>query len=59
MAKDIKIQTCPLMSIGTGIDMVCSQNKCAWYVASVKKCAMYMLAYNALVDASQKQQPSK
>jgi hypothetical protein len=35
--------------------MVCSQQKCAWYVPSVQKCSMYLLAYNALLDANQKQ----
>ena len=50
-----QIPVCPLVSIGSGIDMVCSQQKCAWYVPSVKKCAMYLLAYNALLDANAKQ----
>ena len=49
------IPVCPLISIGSGIDMVCSQQKCAWYVPSVQKCSMYLLAYNALLDANQKQ----
>ncbi len=50
-----EIPVCPLVSIGTGIDMVCSQNKCAWYVPSVKKCSVYLLAYDALLSANQKQ----
>ena len=49
------IPVCPLVSIGSGIDMVCSLQKCAWYVPSVQKCAMYLIAYNALLDANQKQ----
>lgn len=49
------IPVCPLISIGSGIDMVCSQVKCAWYVPSVQKCSMYLLAYNALLDANLKQ----
>lgn len=60
MASTRDLPTCPLLSIGTGgIDMVCTQNKCAWYVPNVKKCAMYMLAYNALLDANQKQKAAK
>lgn len=39
--------------------MVCSQTKCAWYVPSVQKCAMYLIAYNALLDANQKQRAAK
>lgn len=60
MAQDNnKLQSCPLMSINTGIEMVCVQNKCAWYVPNVKKCAVYLLAYNALLDANQKQKNLK
>ena len=40
MAKDIPY--CPLMSAGSDIDKVCTLESCAWYVPSVKKCAMYM-----------------
>ncbi len=54
-----KMLICPLTSIGTGIDMVCSQDKCAWYVPNVKRCAVYMMAYNALLDVNQKQKMTK
>ena len=54
-----KLQSCPLLSINTGIEMVCVQNKCSWYVPNVKKCAIYLLAYNALLDANQKQKNTK
>ena len=54
MSKN-EIPVCPLISIGSGIDMVCSQTKCAWYVPNVQKCSMYLLAYNALLEANQKQ----
>lgn len=50
-----EMKTCPLTSIGTGIDMVCSGEKCAWYVPNVKKCAMYLMAYDALLNANTKQ----
>ena len=52
---DKEIPKCPLLSVGTGIDMVCAQTQCAWYVPSVKKCSMYLLGYNALLDANQQQ----
>jgi hypothetical protein len=52
---DRVIPKCPLLSVSTGIDMVCTQNQCAWYIPSVKKCAMYLMGYNALMDANQKQ----
>lgn len=50
---------CPLLSVGQDVDMVCTQERCAWYMASVKKCSMYLLAYNALLDANTKQMPKK
>lgn len=54
-----EIPFCPLMSVGTNIDMVCTLERCAWYVPSVKKCSVYMLAYNALLDVNTKQQAVK
>lgn len=56
---DKQIKSCPLTSIGTGIDMVCPGDKCAWYVPNVKKCAMYLLAYDALLSVNEKQKNAK
>ena len=56
MAKDIPF--CPLMSAGSDIDKVCTLERCAWYVPSIKKCSVYMLAYNALLDVTAKQKAS-
>ena len=51
---------CPLMSIGAGgVDMVCTGERCAWYMPGVKKCSMYVLAYNAVLEANQRQQEMK
>lgn len=55
--KDIPF--CPLMSAGSDKDMVCTQDRCGWYMANVKKCAVYILGYNALLDANNKQLPKK
>lgn len=49
------IPFCPLMTAGSDIDKVCTLDRCAWFVPSVKKCSMYMLAYNALLDTTAKQ----
>ncbi len=57
MIKDIPF--CPLMSAGSDIDKVCTQERCAWYIPSVKKCSMYMLAYNALQETNLRQQAVK
>ena len=55
MIEKQKIQYCPLLSINSnGIDMVCTQDKCAWYLENVKKCSMYIMGYNALLDANNK-----
>jgi hypothetical protein len=54
-----EIPFCPLMSAGKDIDMVCTQDRCGWYLSTVKKCSMYILAYNALLDANTKQAPKK
>lgn len=57
MPKDIPY--CPLMSAGSEIDKVCTLDRCAWYVPSVKKCSIYMLAYNSLLDVTAKQRANK
>ena len=46
---------CPILSIGTGIDMICTKDRCSWYIPSVKKCSMYIMAYNALLSANSRQ----
>lgn len=53
------IPFCPLLSSGSDIDKVCTQESCAWYVPSVKKCSVYMMAYNALLDVNSKQGAKK
>lgn len=59
MAERKDIPFCPLMSVGADVDMVCTQERCAWYLTSVKKCSMYILGYNALIEANTKQQMPK
>ena len=57
MAKDIPY--CPLMSAGSEIDKVCTLDCCAWYVPSVKKFSVYMLAYNALLETTARQKQAR
>ena len=54
-----KVYFCPLMSVGAGVDMVCIEDKCAWFLQSVKKCSVYMTAYNSLLDVQVKQKKDK
>lgn len=53
------IPFCPLMSAGKDVDMVCTQDRCAWYIPNIKKCSVYITAYNALLDANSKQVTKK
>ena len=59
MAQKKDIPFCPVVSIGTGIDRVCTQERCSWYIPSVKKCSMYIMAYNALLSANSRQAAQK
>ncbi len=54
-----EIPFCPVMSAGCDIDKVCTQDRCAWYLASARKCAAYIIGYNSLVEANSKQLPKK
>ncbi len=54
-----EIPFCPLMSAGSEVDMVCTQDRCAWYLSTTKKCAIYIVAFNSLLDANLKQVPKK
>jgi hypothetical protein len=49
------IPICPLMSAGNEIQIVCSQEKCAWFLKNYKMCSVYILAHNASLDIKQKQ----
>ena len=47
------------MTAGSEFDKVCTLESCAWYVPSVKKCSVYMLAYNALLETTARQKEAK
>lgn len=53
------IPICPLMSAGKDVTQICVQEKCAWYIASLKTCSMYIMAHNALLDVKAKQGEKK
>lgn len=54
MAKKI-IPYCPLMSAGRDVEIVCTQERCAWYLKNYQMCSMYIMAHNAALDISEKQ----
>ncbi|MDD3236701.1 MAG: hypothetical protein PHV37_01215 [Candidatus Gastranaerophilales bacterium] len=53
------IPICPLMSAGNDIEIVCAQEKCAWYIKNFKTCSVYLLGHNAVLDIKEKQAASK
>jgi len=46
---------CPLMSAGNSVEIICSQERCAWYLKNYKMCSVYILAHNAALEISAKQ----
>ncbi len=51
----MNIPVCPLMSAGSDHEVLCSQEKCAWYIKNHKTCSVYMLGHDALLNIKQKQ----
>ena len=50
------IPVCPLMSAGNSMEVICAQEKCAWYLKNYKMCSIYVLAHNAAIDIKSKQE---
>lgn len=50
-----QIPICPLMSAGNEITILCSQDKCAWYMKNYKTCSVYILAHDAALNIKEKQ----
>lgn len=55
MSEKTSIPYCPLMSAGQTIEIVCTQDRCAWYLKSYKMCAAYVIAHNAALEIQSKQ----
>lgn len=49
------IPYCPLMSAGSNVEIVCTQERCAWYLKNYQMCSMYIMAHNAALEISEKQ----
>ena len=56
MARDQEksIPLCPLMSVGSQVEIVCMQENCAWYLKNYKICSVYMMAHNSMLDVQAK-----
>ena len=57
MARDQEksIPLCPLMSVGSHVEIVCMQENSAWYLKNYKICSVYMMAPNSMLDVQAKQ----
>ena len=53
------IPYCPLMSAGRDVEVVCTEERCAWYLKNYKMCSMYIMAHNAALDIAEKQSLKK
>lgn len=53
------VQLCPLMSVGSQVEIVCMQENCAWYLKNYNICGVYMIAHNSMLDIKAKQKALK
>ncbi len=44
------VPICPLLSVRGEINELCLGEQCAFYVAPVRKCALYVMGHKAAVD---------
>ncbi len=51
----MSLPICPLMSAGSSIEVICAQEKCAWYIKNYKTCSVFVLGHSAVLDIKQKQ----
>ncbi len=49
-----QIPVCPLMSAGNEIPIICVQERCAWYISNLKKCSIYVVGHNGMLDLKKK-----
>lgn len=54
-----QIPICPLKSAGSEFDIICSQERCAWYIKPFKMCAVYMLGHKSAMDIQEKQETNE
>ena len=57
--QDKAIPLCPLMSVGSQVEIVCMQENCAWYLKNYKISSVYMMAHNSMLDVQAKQKAAK
>jgi hypothetical protein len=55
MASKNELLVCPLMSVSANTDMMCVQERCAWFIPGTRKCSVYVMGYNAVLEVGAKQ----
>ena len=53
------IPLCPLMSVGSQVEIVCMQRKLRMVSENYKICSVYMMAHNSMLDVQAKQAKAK
>jgi hypothetical protein len=58
MTDNVKKRTpyCPLSMASSSGNQICLQENCAWWIASTKTCAVYVIAHNNVLEIKQKQE---
>ena len=59
MSGERQVSLCPLMSVGSQVEIVCMQENCEKKKKNYKLCSVYMLAYNSMLDVQAKQAAKK
>ena len=54
-----QIPFCPLKSAGNDIDIICSQDRCAWYIKPYKMCCVYVLGHKAAMEIQKLQETTQ
>ncbi len=48
--RESMVPVCPLISTRSEVMELCLGDQCAWYVAPVRKCALYVMGHKGAVD---------
>lgn len=59
MGNNTTIPYCPLMSAGNDMAVICSQERCAWFLKGTKTCSVYVLAHKAALDIKKQTMDNK
>lgn len=52
------LPVCPLLSTRGDVNELCLAEHCAWFIAPVKKCALYVMGHQGALEIQKLQKPS-